>query len=206
MAKIEFDASLFSIYAHKVKEQISLLDNFQLPPSKSWIIDWAQLKAFQQLTRQNNWNQLPVYRDLLINKNSPSIYYFTNEKKDAQRLFELLKKSKQESSYIRREKGVKEKGFYSISHVPKLFQEGDCIYVGSRKINIHERFKQHLGYGSGRTGALHLSKVFSLEESIPEITFHYHILDKKYLKITEHIECVVQNSLKPFIGKKLLEN
>lgn len=127
-------------------------------------------------------------------------------KKESNHLYELFKKSKSESAKTKIENGVGATGFNSISHVPKIFRESDCIYVGSRKKNIHDRFKQHLGYGSGRTGALHMASVFSLENSIPEITFHYHILDEKYVKLTEHIECAVQNKLKPFIGKNILDD
>jgi hypothetical protein len=125
-------------------------------------------------------------------------------KKYSSHLYELFTKSKSESSRIRIEKGVGAKEFNSISHVPKVFRESNCIYVGSRKKNINERFKQHLGFGSGRTGALHMASVFALEKSLPEITFYYHILDDKYINVTEHIELVVQNKLKPFIGKNIL--
>lgn len=125
-------------------------------------------------------------------------------RKESMRLFELFAKSKDESSRISREKGIKEKEYRRISHVPKYFQESNCMYVGSRKTKINERFKQHLGYGSGRTGSLHMASVFSSEKLIPEIIFHYHILDTKYIRLTEHIECVIQNKLKPFIGKNIL--
>ena len=206
MTEIKFDSSLFSIYAGNMKKQISLLDNFQLPPGKSWILDWNTLNAIAQKKESRKWNQLNIYRELLAIKNSPVIYYFNTDMKGAKQIFQLFESSKKESSRTRITKGVGNKGFYNISHVPKTFNEGNCIYVGSRKKNVHQRMIQHLGYGSGRTGALHLAKVFSSTRAKPKIIFHYHILDKKYFALTEHIECVVQTSLNPFIGKKLLND
>jgi hypothetical protein len=204
MPTLKFDASLFARYAEKVKKELSLLDDFELPSGKKWTIDWEQIKAIEQSSKRNRWNELPIYKELLANKNSPAIYFFMVNKKESKYLFELFAEGKDESSRISREKGVKEKGFKRISQVPKYFHESNCMYVGSRKTKINERFKQHLGYGSGRTGALHMASVFSLKSTIPDVTFHYHILDEKYVRLTEDIECVIQNKLKPFIGKNIL--
>lgn len=201
---MKLDNSLFTAYAEKVKEEISLLDNFQLPPCEKWTINWEEISDIEKSNKRTRWNDLKVYKELLANKKNPAIYYFMVDNKESKQLFELFVKSKDVSSKIRREKGVREKGFKSISYVPKEFKMSSCMYVGSKKTNIHERFKQHLGYGHGRTGALHMASVFASEKSIPEITFYCHILEEKYIKLTEHIELVVQNKLEPFIGKNIL--
>ena len=204
MATIKFDKQLFSTYAQKLRKEISLLENIELPSFKKWTIDWQQIQDLQKSAKTDKWNTLPVYKELLVNKNNPAIYYFLVDKKQSKYLFDLFLKNKNESSRLRIEQGVGAKDFRSISHVPKIFLESTCIYVGSRKKNIHERFKQHLGYASGRTGALHMASVFSSGKSIPKISFHYHILRPELVHLTEHIECVVQNQLKPFIGKNIL--
>ena len=196
--------SLFTTYAEKVKKEISLLDNFELPPFQKWTINWEEISEIEKSKKKTRWNDLKMYKELLANKKNSAIYYFMIDKKESKQLFELFVKSKDVSSKIRREKGVREKGFKSISYVPKEFKMSNCMYVGSKKTNIHERFKQHLGYGSGRTGALHMASVFASEKSIPQIDFYCHILDEKYSKLTEHIECVIQNKLQPFIGKNIL--
>lgn len=201
---MRFDNSLFSAYAEKVKKEISLLDDFQLPTFQKWAINWEEIKEIEKSKKRSRWNALNVYKDLLTNKKNPGIYYFMVDKKESKKLFELFVKSKSESSQIRKDSGVRALGFKSISHVPNEFKISDCIYVGSRKENINERFKQHLGYGHGRTGALHMASVFASEISKPEITFYYHFLEGKYINLTEHIEFVVQNKLKPFIGKNIL--
>ena len=204
METIKFDNQLFSDYAEKLRSEISLLENFELPTFKKWVINWQEIQELQVLAKRDKWNNLPVYKELIENKNNPAIYYFLVEKKESKYLFDLFLKNKNKSSRVRIEQGVGAKDFRSISHVPKIFMESGCIYVGSRKKNLHDRFKQHLGYGSGRTGALHMASVFSSEKLIPEISFYYHILDPNLVRVTEHIECVVQNELKPFIGKNIL--
>lgn len=201
---MRLENSLFTTYAEKVKKEISLLDNFELPPFQKWTINWEEINDIEKSNKRTRWNDLKIYKELLANKKNPAIYYFMINKKESKQLFELFVKSKDVSSKIRREQGVREKEFKSISYVPKEFKMSNCMYVGSKKTNIHERFKQHLGYGHGRTGALHMSSVFASEASIPEINFYFHILEEKYIKLTEHIEWVVQNKLNPFIGKNIL--
>lgn len=201
---MQLDNQLFFNHAQELKKQLSLLEEFEMPPPKKWIINWEQIVELQKTEKKNKWNDIPVYEHLLKNNKNPAIYYFLVDRKDSSHFYELFSKSKIESSKIGIEKGVGSKEFKSISHVPKSFTESGCMYVGSRKTKINERFKQHLGYGSGRTGALHMASVFASEKSIPEITFYCHILEEKYIKLTEHIERVVQNKLEPFIGKNIL--
>ena len=144
MVTIEFEKELFSKYTEKLKKDILLLENIELPRFKKWVIDWHQVQDLQKSTRKDKWNKLPVYKELFTNKNNPAIYYFLVEKKESKYLFDLFLKNKNESSRVRIEQGVGAKDFRSISHVPKIFMESGCIYVGSRKKNLHDRFKQHL--------------------------------------------------------------
>src|SRR5215203_4994278 len=49
-----------------------------------------------------------------------------------------------------KEKGIKR-------HVPRFMEkESECLYVGSKRENIEQRIKQHLGYGTARTYSLDL--------------------------------------------------
>lgn len=37
---MKFDNQLFFNYAEKLKKELSLLEDFDLPPFKKWTIDW----------------------------------------------------------------------------------------------------------------------------------------------------------------------
>ncbi len=133
MGKFQLEEDAFSSYAKKVRKLISLLDNFQLPPKKDWNIDWNLLREISQINERRRWSRLCIYRELLDRKTYPMIYYFTTDKKGAKQLFELFTGHKKEASQVRIHQGVGAKGYLSISHAPKVFQEGTCMYVGSRK-------------------------------------------------------------------------
>lgn len=208
MAKdASFAAELFKNYAEKLQQELELLKNFEEVNFNKWEIKWKEaLEISNDKKRIKPWKNIPVYKDLLKNKDSPSIYYFTVESKDAKLIFDNFQKNKEESSSIRIEKGLKEEGYFNISHVPNKFNLSNCIYVGSRKNNLHSRLIQHLGFSTkGRTGALYLHRHLKSFKPLPKIFFHYLILDEKYTNLTEHIECVIQDSLNPFIGKRAIK-
>jgi hypothetical protein len=97
---------------------------------------------------------------------------------------------------------VKGAGFYNLSYVPKVFRQSDCLYVGSVKTKVHSRFKQHVGIGSGRTGALYLNRVLLELNKQSEIVFNAYVFDKSIAHFTEHLECVFHDKLMPLIGKR----
>jgi len=204
MKNISVPSSAFAKHAVEVKKRVSLLDDFQLPVIEEWTVDWKEKERIKRSDKKIKWNKLDIYCRLLAKKSQPGIYFLMINKADSKRLFELFQKQKKESSRIRIQDGVGAPDFHSVSHVPKKFKESTCIYVGSRREKLNERFKQHLGYGSRRTGALHLARVLALEKQKPEITFCYCVLDERYRHVTEEIESVVQRHLKPFIGKNIL--
>ena len=206
MSFVDIPPSLFSEHAEKVKRRISLLDHFSLPERNHWPLDWDTIRSITSVQNRNNWHQLPVFKHLLLNKQMPAVYLFTISEENARDFYELFLRKSTASSEARIQKGVGSQDFCNLSHIPKDFTSSQCVYVGSRKKNVHERFRQHLGYWSARTGALHLARVFASEQTIPEITFHYYILDPRYTEVTEEIESVVQQANNPIIGKKLLND
>lgn len=202
-----FAKSDFKNYANKLKSELDLLQDFTLPPPNTWEIDWKTcLKISNTPSKLKAWNSIPIFSELQKYKANPGVYYFTMAEKHAKELHNAFVEMKTNSSLVRREKGLKDQNFFNISHTPKNFNLGSCIYVGSRKKEIHGRLIQHLGFGSSnRTGALYLYQVLSYLKIKPAITFHYHLFDKKYINLTEHIECVVQDKLKPFIGRRAIK-
>jgi hypothetical protein len=202
----EVDKRIFTEYAKRHITELSLLLDFKLPKEESWELDWIKCQDVSRVNQQKKASTIPFFDRLFNFSGSPAIYYFTVEQDYAKALFDAFLLAKQTSSTIKREKGLRDKEFYSISHVPKSFKKGDCIYVGSTKTDIYGRLIQHLGLtSSGRTGALYLNQVLSSFEKKPKIKFHCYILDKKYVNVTEHIESVMQDSLDPFIGKRALK-
>jgi Uri superfamily endonuclease len=196
----------FADYAARLISTLELLKHFNLPEKQSWEIDWAACLNNSAGSIKKPWHELEIYRQLLRNKSKPAIYYFSLRKGNPQELHEKFRLFKRESARIRKKEGVGANGFLNLSHVPDYCTSSKYIYAGSTKKNIHHRFLQHLGVGSkGRTGALYLLHVLKLMDVQPVIEFHYHILDRKYVNLTEHIEAVMQDHLKPFIGKRAMK-
>lgn len=206
MKKKIIPESAFIDFVETQKLIIAKLESFQLPKLQSWLIDWQFLKRLASSKPGATWDTLPVYQQLLENKSTPGVYFFTIEKSDSSKLFKTYQTQKALSATIAMDNGVKAEGFSNISHVPKVHEESDCLYVGSRKANLHERFKQHLGFGSNRTGALHLSRVLTNTRLKPEIIFNYYLLRPQDKDITEKIESVIQKHLRPIIGKGILND
>lgn len=195
---------LFQKQAEVEAKQIELLKQLALPKWEHWKVDWKKLEEIGKSNHKKRWNQLHVYNTLVKYKTKPAIYCMFVEQGLGLSLFRKFKEAKEFHSLTRRKSGVPVQGYRNLSYLNKTYNGSDCIYVGSRRENLHDRFKQHLGYGSGRTGALHLAKLFNKSERPPPVIFYYIILDEKYRLITEKIEAVVQKKLKPFIGKGIL--
>jgi hypothetical protein len=183
-------------YISEREDELELLKSFNIPKVKAWKIDWTSCDQIAMI-KPRNWKSISIFSDLLKNKMSPAVYYFTVSKESAEALYQAFLTVKSQ--------GLQSKRFLSVSHVPKTFQKSSCIYAGSRVEGLDGRLKQHLGYGSGsRTGGLYLKQVLSNMSHKPEITFNYFLLDGKYKRVTKHIECIIQDQLKPFIGKRAL--
>ena len=190
----------FSAYAKKMKMELSALENLKLPEPLHLKIDWTML---DNISTTNEWNKIQPFGELYRLKSNPAIYYFEIDESKAEEIFASFTNCKKNSSQIRRESGVKEKNFYNLCHVPKKFQKSPCLYAGSVKRDLYTRLKQHLGYAkSGRTGALHLKRVFGSLVPYPAIDFRAYIFNKSMSNLTEHIELVVQTTLNPILGLK----
>lgn len=82
---------------------------------------------------------------------------------------------------------------------PKRSLNSKFLYCGSKKKDIHGRFKQHLGFSSSSTFALHLNHW--TKNSGIKLEFHYALLDKEQIDFTELIESALAVKLKPLVGK-----
>lgn len=198
---------LFKAYSNKLITDLECLSDFQIEEFVSWELDWLSIFDACGVGGKADWVALPEYRELLKCRTNPAVYFFTIELKDAENIFQQFQQLKRIASEKRINQGVKAGEYYNVSHVPKVLKPSQCLYVGSRKKELHGRLIQHLGFGSnGRTGALYLSKVLATLPQMPKITFNYIILDNKYTSVTEHIECVLYDKLKPFIGKRAIRS
>lgn len=184
----------FNNYAVKLQSELELLKSFTLPDFKNWQIDWALSQAITQTPgKKKPWHQVDACKEMIALKSSPAIYYFTCDELDAPAIY---------SEFMTQKKSR----LNNVSFVPDEFRGGNCIYVGSRRFGLHGRMVQHLGFKEkGGTGALYLHHVIKAMPVEPVITFHYVVLDSKYTNLTKHIEAVVQDELKPFIGKRAIE-
>lgn len=188
------------------RKKIELLETLVLPDWQKCEVNWQQLTVISQSNKKNSWSELEVYKTMQKNKNLPAIYCFSVVNGSAEELFLRFKNAKRLQSEIRRTKGLVNSGYINLSYLHQVYNGSSCIYVGSRKKDLHERFKQHLGYGNGRTGALHLCQLFDPSEILPTVLFHYTFLEEIYRPITEKIEAVVQKALNPCIGKNIFDN
>lgn len=185
---------LFYDYASSLQAELELLKDFTLPGFESWVIDWKQSRAVWEIPgKQKPWNRIKECEEMISRRNLPVVYYFTCNPESAKPIYE---------SFIVQ----KAKDTHNISSIPDNFKGGNCIYVGSRKNGVHGRMIQHLGFAEKcGVGALYLYHVTKNMRFIPTITFHYATLLPKYRNLTKHIEAVLQDELKPFIGKRSIE-
>lgn len=185
----------FAEYASRFQKELELLKDFELPAFRSWEINWERSRSIWETPgKKKPWEKIEECKEMITNKHLPGVYYFSCELKYCETLF---------NNFVRQ----KAKKNNNISFVPYSFKGGNCIYVGSRKFGIHGRMIQHLGFPERcGTGALYLYHVIKEMPLIPAITFHYTTLDPKYKNLTKHIEAVLQDELKPFIGKRSIEN
>lgn len=82
---------------------------------------------------------------------------------------------------------------------PSSFDDNDStiLYVGSIKENIHKRIKEHIGFGSSSTYAMHL-KFWAPKEL--KLNFYYIKIENPIL--TYDIEAAITDHLNPLIGKR----
>ncbi len=184
----------FAGYAVRKKEELSVLEQFALPPLHVVELDLSGLISEETIEHLDRI------------KKSPAVYYFTIEEDNKQAIYEAYHIAKSNSSAIRRETGLRTEGYKNICHVPKHKEplSGNCLYVGSVKNKLLTRLRQHLGdTKSGRTGALYLKIVFADMPQKPIITFNYHLLDSKYENLTLDIEAVLNKTYAPILGKRM---
>lgn len=193
----------FKNHADRLRLKANKLNDFNLPNAEHFEIDWELINTIALSNNKYKWQELPIYKKLLSNRKLPAVYYFIITKGDISFIHKLYKQSKELHAEVAKSKGVRNEGFRNVSHVPKTINETDCLYVGSRKCNVHQRLIQHLGFGSKRTGALNLVNVLGTSSSKFKIVFYCHILDEDHIDITIDIEAAIQTSLKPLIGKNI---
>lgn len=82
---------------------------------------------------------------------------------------------------------------------PSSFDDNDStiLYVGSIKENIHKRIKEHIGFGSSSTYALHL-RFWAPKEL--KLNFYYIKIENPIL--TYDVEAAITDHLNPLIGKR----
>ncbi|HLP35963.1 hypothetical protein [Lacibacter sp.] len=194
-------SKMFKNHADRLRLKADKLNDFNLPNAENFEIDWELINTIALSKNKYKWQELPIYKNLLSNRNLPAVYYFIIARGNIELIHELYKQSKEFHAEVAKSKGVRDEGFRNVSHVPKTFNETECLYVGSRKCNVHQRLIQHLGFGSKRTGALNLVNVLGTSQSKFSITFYCHILNEDHIDITVDIEAAIQSSLKPLIGK-----
>jgi hypothetical protein len=152
------------------------------------------------------WQKIPIKCDGLTvkeffnkelntlkeNKNSPAIYCFeitSNQTNDEiVRKLEFYKENDKKRAYPKIDRKRMDKN-----------GETKFLYCGSKKEKLHERFIQHLGFGSESTYSLqlfHWAKELKLE-----LVFHYAWLGSEQKQITELIESVLAERTKPLVGK-----
>jgi len=119
--------------------------------------------------------------------NKPSIYYFEiTSNQSGVEIRDALKFFKDENSR-------------SCPKIDKRDAKTRILYCGSKKEKLHERFLQHLGFGSESTYALHLS--YWAKDLNLDLKFHYSWLDEKFRDFTELIESALSEEAKPLVGK-----
>jgi hypothetical protein len=196
--------AVFEKYTQEIKEKFKLLEGFTILEWEFCKIDWDLLRQIEKLKGKNKFNELPVYNELQKRRSEPGVYCYSVAEADAAQMFDRIRDAKARHAKTTRTGGVGTKGFLNLPFVPDNYINSTCLYVGSRKMDMHTRLKEHLGYGNGRTGAMHLAQLYVEGERIPEINFHYIFLSKELKKLTTDVEAVVQRQLRPFIGKGIL--
>lgn len=190
------------IYTEGIKAQLDKLKSMNLPLPCKWEINWEELDLYSK----SEWNEIECYSYLKSHAKSPFIYYFTIDEKHSQLIFDAFEKVSSEIKTLRKSKVYPNHPMPNICHIPKSNKSSSCMYVGSRKENMHLRLKNHLGYGANDTGALHLKYILKDLVFRPNISFNFIELDPFYKDVTEHIESIIYDKLQPFIGKRGIKN
>jgi hypothetical protein len=84
-------------------------------------------------------------------------------------------------------------------------QEGTVLYVGKSSGLFSNRIKQHFGYGSKSTYALHLKEWKDILGKDVGLTINYislhHLIDDNSTNLLEIIESSLHYKLKPILGR-----
>ena len=149
-----------------------------------------QFPEFEQISIYNHHNPEDVIDTLKKSiNNTDSVLYYMTVKSDRLKIKETVKGLKKEN-----------KGAFLL---PKVNESDSYIlYVGKCNSEFIKRFRCHLGIGSKRLYALHLS-LWNNNPKI-EIDPHYsivHIPDKKQLHLLEVMETILHEKLKPMLGR-----
>jgi hypothetical protein len=87
----------------------------------------------------------------------------------------------------------------AMSKSPSSFDDNisDILYVGSIKENIHKRIKEHIGFGSKSTYAIHLK-----HWAPKELKLNFYYIKIENPDLTYDIEAAIADYLNPLIGKR----
>lgn len=196
-------SKLFAAYSANLMKDFNLLKNVLLPKPLAWDINLRQINSLPMTGNKRKWNNIPFFSELSKYSKNPATYYFMIDKNHAESIHSLYGRLASEKSVKRLNDGVKQSGYINFSHIPVEFKITECLYVGSVQDNIGSRIRQHLGYSSGRTGALYLSRAFHENiDEMPPIACCVHVLPNEWKRIRIHIECVMQDHLRPMFGKR----
>jgi|GEM_PF-1982544 len=179
--------------------KIDRLKEFKMQEFKHWVLNFEDIKKIKE---EKSWLNIPELSFLHSRKEYPAVYYFSSENVCDFDFYSSFRNAKLDS-LSERKHGKTEKQTYNISHVPK-YKETHCIYAGSVLTNLYGRLISHLGAGNPGTGALYLSQIVEPLSVKPKVTFHYQLLEPKYLLVVEALERIVQDTLNPLIGRKTL--
>jgi hypothetical protein len=187
------------------QEDIDLLKELkeQIPHSKKWQINWDEIDL---IASTENWENLPIYKTLKKAKDQPPIYFFSSPELFSYEVYKSFSTGKNKSTRHRNKSGIGHEEFINICHIPKYYKETYCLYVGSKRNGLHERFKSHLGYGHKNTGSIFLRQSLIGIQNPPKIYFNYCILEKKYRRVIEHLERMLQDRNDPLIGQRVYKS
>lgn len=89
---------------------------------------------------------------------------------------------------------------YALPRVNKITHDNNpVLYVGKTDKDFLSRFKQHLGFGSPSTYALHLVR---WSDQLPlDLELNFAIFDDVDMLSLEHVESVLHYALKPILGR-----
>lgn len=194
--------TLFSEYSEKMMQDVNLLKKVELPTPLIWKVDWNAIDTMSPKPNRRKWSNIPFFRELSKYSTNPAVYYFMIDEVHSESVHTAYRKLAAKKSELRLMNGIKNSGYINFSHIPVEYRSTTCLYAGSVQDKINLRLREHLGYSSGRTGALYLKQALETLSNQPGIIYYAHILPFDWKRIRAHIECVIQDYLQPMIGKR----